>query len=82
MNKKEKEEMKEIAEMMNNYKETLIKNGIEVDLAKSMTRDFHKTLVKNIMARQQMKDFEKGFQSALQDNIYGEFGMDLSDLDA
>jgi predicted metal-binding protein len=82
MNKQEKKEAKEIAKLMNDYKKALVEEGIEFDLAKNMVRDFHKSVVDSMLAKQKMKEFEKGFKSALQDDIFNEFRMDLSDLDA
>lgn len=79
MDKKEKKEAQEVAKLMNDYKETLVEEGIEFDLAKNMVRDFHKSLVDSMLAKQKMKEFEKGFQSALSSNG---LGIDLSDLDA
>ena len=59
MNEKEKEEGKELARLMNDYKEILVEEGIGLDLAKDMVRDFHKSVVDSMLAKQQMEEFEK-----------------------
>lgn len=59
MNEKEKEEGKELARLMNDYKEILVEEGIGLDLAKDMVRDFHKSVVDSMLAKQQMEEFER-----------------------